>query len=538
MKRIIILIILFSTFNTAFAQKIIRGFSLPESINSDGKSFFVTNIGVKPDVLAKDGDGFISKFTSDGKIIERKFLPKDGILNAPKGTAIIGRILYVADIDEVIGFDLDSRERVFALDMSKEATLVNDIAIVNSNTLLVTDSFHNQVFSIDIKDKSYKLFARDVPITNGITYHSKTNTAYLVSMGANINGQGKLWQTTFKSGIQKFEAVENSPSGVFDGVEMLDDSHLLISDWTGIKAQQGRFLVYDLVNKKSIVASYHCQSPADFYVDKQIGKLFIPATWLNEVQVLDLQILSTRANPQSNNTNKLYQFGFADYLLSGNYNGIVPVGDIKEKGTFGIGAPHRIDGEITFEDGKAFLTNSKGETIEVRDTTKIAFGVVAPFKKDFEIELSQQEKEKIFNTLDDVVNDNNGIYAIRITGTFTKIKTRSFPAVMDDPAPNTASILDRQKFFEFENIKGSLIGFRLPSYLEGMNIAGYHFHFLSEDKTKGGHVVDFAAGNVVVEVDILDGFKVDLPQTKDFRDFEFDDDMVAEIKKVEKGSGE
>jgi alpha-acetolactate decarboxylase len=534
MKRIFTLIILSIISHSVPAQKIIQGFHLPESINSDRKRFFVTNIGLKPDVMAKDGDGFISEITADGKIVDRKFLPKEDVLHAPKGTAVIGRTLYVADIDHVVGFDLDSRERVFTLDMSKDATLVNDLAVINDRTILVSDSFNNQVFTIDIRKKSYKLFARDIPITNGITYNPKTNTVYLASMGADINGQGKVWQRPFKNTVEKFEPLENSPTGVFDGVELLDDSHLLISDWTGIKAQQGRFIIYDLLKKTFTVAPFHCQSPADFYVDKQRRKIFIPATWLNEVQVLDFQTL-TESRETSTNQNHLYQFGFADYLLSGNYSGITPISGIKAKGTFGIGAPDNINGEITFEDGKTFLTTSTGQTSEISDTTKLALAVVTEFDKDFEISLSQQEKGQLINSLDEILNDKNGMYAVKITGTFLRVKTRAFPAVTENPAPATASILDRQKFFELENVKGSLIGFKLPSYLGGLNIVGYHFHFLSEDKTKGGHVVDFKVENVEVEVDVLNGFEAELPQTKDFRDYDFGKDMELEIKKVERG---
>lgn len=91
----------------AQAVRIIEGFSHPESITADSTGkIFVSNIGAALEPTAKDGDGFITELSADGAVIERFFTPK-GALNAPKGLAAINDVLYVADIDRIVGFNLN-----------------------------------------------------------------------------------------------------------------------------------------------------------------------------------------------------------------------------------------------------------------------------------------------------------------------------------------------------------------------------------------------------------------------------------------------
>jgi len=92
----------------SFSQQIINGFAMPESVTLDGKRFFVSNQG--QDVFSKDGDGFISEISEDGKLIELKFLPQKGVLHAPKGMTVADGILYVADLDRIVGFDIKTKK--------------------------------------------------------------------------------------------------------------------------------------------------------------------------------------------------------------------------------------------------------------------------------------------------------------------------------------------------------------------------------------------------------------------------------------------
>jgi acetolactate decarboxylase len=125
--------------------------------------------------------------------------------------------------------------------------------------------------------------------------------------------------------------------------------------------------------------------------------------------------------------------------------------------------------------------------------------------------------------------------AIHIKGSFNSLKTRAFPAVTQKPYQPLASMLNLQSFFHFVSIEGDLVGYKLPRYMDGANITGYHFHFLSGDKKSGGHIIDFTATNLTIEIDYMDSFTVDIPQTADFKNYNFNTDRSEELKSVENG---
>ncbi|MEN0055257.1 MAG: acetolactate decarboxylase [Mucilaginibacter sp.] len=202
--------------------------------------------------------------------------------------------------------------------------------------------------------------------------------------------------------------------------------------------------------------------------------------------------------------NKLYQFGVADAFVSGLYHGELPLSTLKENGDFGLGAPDLIDGELTMYNGKIYQTKSNGCTVEAPDTAKTPFAFVSHFKPDASFTfVTPTCKQNILEQLDTYLSNKNGMYAIRISGLFDQVKTRVYPPVTHEPFPPLADILNRQKFFSFNQIDGMLIGFKIPPYLHGINIKGYHFHFLSKQLTEGGHVLDFSINNVKAEVAIL-----------------------------------
>src|ERR1700690_3241991 len=92
-----------------FSQKTISGFDAPESVIKSGDRLFVSNMGgTKPDPMALDSNGFISELSVDGRVIHQKF--QKGILNAPKGLAVVQDMVYVADVNRVVGFNMRTGE--------------------------------------------------------------------------------------------------------------------------------------------------------------------------------------------------------------------------------------------------------------------------------------------------------------------------------------------------------------------------------------------------------------------------------------------
>ncbi|MCX8206792.1 MAG: acetolactate decarboxylase [Methanothrix sp.] len=126
------------------------------------------------------------------------------------------------------------------------------------------------------------------------------------------------------------------------------------------------------------------------------------------------------------------------------------------------------------------------------------FADVIFFDPDEEIALSSSNISDVERYLEDPLSTRNIFYAIRIDGRFTHIRTRSVP-VQTKPYPNLAVALMNQSIFELYNQSGTVVGFWTPSYASGLNVPGYHLHFINDERTAGGHLLDFQLINAVLD---------------------------------------
>ncbi len=271
---------------SSIAQVTVTGFSSPESaLKFDGK-VYVSNIGgSEPQPMAKDSNGFISQVSAEGKIIELRF--SKGILHAPKGLAGIGHILYVADIDRIVGIDTRSGETLSIIKI-KGAVMLNDLCRVDKQTLVVSESVQNRVYLVDVKTKSVRV-AGHAEGPNGVAFDERTKTLLLCTMGPNFDGTGKILAKRLYSMDTTFIELPQSPHGLFDGIEMIDGNHLLISDWITSDAgnKQGRLLIYDLQNHTTESITVDA-GPADLGFDPLTKTVFLPYMLKNEVLIAKL----------------------------------------------------------------------------------------------------------------------------------------------------------------------------------------------------------------------------------------------------------
>lgn len=235
--------------------------------------------------------------------------------------------------------------------------------------------------------------------------------------------------------------------------------------------------------------------------------------------------------------NNLFTVGVGAGLIGGLYDGFYPLRSLKQHGNFGLGAPDKLDGELVVFQGKIYQTQHTGKTFVVDDRHLTSFAMVNFFQPDRKITVPQaMNKEALFHYLDSLLTNVNGMYALHVSASFSYVKTRAFPPVKANDHTPLASMLSLQRFFEFNNVKGDLIGYRLPSFMDNTNISGYHFHFLSEKKDAGGHIIDLKADNITIEIDQLDSYTVQVPATSEFEHFDFKKNRAEDIKSVERGS--
>lgn len=215
---------------------------------------------------------------------------------------------------------------------------------------------------------------------------------------------------------------------------------------------------------------------------------------------------------------KLYQVSTINAVLAGSYDGAKTLAELKEQGDFGIGIIHALDGEMIALDGRFYQLNVDGEAQPVSDQMKTPFAVVTFFETDesLSIEDGPFSFSSTRKSIDALRTNKKIFYAIRIDGEFEFVKTRSFMA-QEKPYPKLLKVLrSKQLFQRFESVKGTIVGFWFPKYMGGIRVFGYHFHFITEDRTRGGHVLDFRLVKGKIEIDRTPQIHVEIVAPKEF----------------------
>ena len=232
--------------------------------------------------------------------------------------------------------------------------------------------------------------------------------------------------------------------------------------------------------------------------------------------------------------NTLYQVSTIDALLAGTYDGDASLRDLRAQGDFGIGTYDNLDGEMVLLDGTFYQIKSDGKVYAPDLRGETPFAAVCAFRPEQAFAVSPgADMAAVEAWIDRAAPNANQFCAIRIEGYFKSMRTRSVPA-QQRPFPPLKEITPTQPVFDLENVAGTVVGFRCPPFAAGVNVPGYHLHFLSQDAAKGGHVLAFEMLTGTAQVDMLDRFVMQLPGTLDFAAVDLSKDRQGELKGVEK----
>jgi len=176
-----------------------------------------------------------------------------------------------------------------------------------------------------------------------------------------------------------------------------------------------------------------------------------------------------------------------------------------------------------------------GIAYPVSDSMETHFASVTFFNADYEEKLPEGTNyEQLQAILDGALPTSNIFYAIKIEGSFNYMKTRSVLR-QEKPYPPLIEVTKDQPIFEFNDVEGTIVGFRCPAYVAGVNVPGYHLHFLTKSKDSGGHVLEFKIGEAVASIDYTSEFLMLLPgEDSDFYEVDLTKDKQEELEKVEK----
>ncbi len=232
--------------------------------------------------------------------------------------------------------------------------------------------------------------------------------------------------------------------------------------------------------------------------------------------ILILKVALTGRGYAENREDIIFQTSTLNALLDGVYDGNMSIGKLKAHGGFGVGTFNNLDGEMIGLNGVFYQITSDGVVHIVPDLLRTPFAVVKFFEKDLSHRIHKPlnctELKKILSSL---MPTENIFYAIKIEGTFNYIQTRSVPA-QTKPYPPLTDVIKHQPTFEFNNVNGTMVGFWLPDYLSDINSTGFHFHFLTADKTAGGHLLECETDKIRIDIDYSREIQISLPYTIEF----------------------
>ncbi len=229
----------------------------------------------------------------------------------------------------------------------------------------------------------------------------------------------------------------------------------------------------------------------------------------------------------------LFQVSTINALLLSVYDGILPVADLKERGDFGIGTFDRLEGEMVVVDGECYQVKVDGVAYVVPNNATTPFATVTFFDPDETVLIETANFSEFKEILETSFPSENIFYAIRIDGTFPYVKTRSVPA-QEKPYPLLVDAVANQTVFKFENASGTVVGFWSPEFVDGINVPGYHLHFITDDRKAGGHILDLRVEGAEVELDLTPNIFMALPTAGDFFNIDLTGDLTADLEKVEK----
>jgi acetolactate decarboxylase len=230
----------------------------------------------------------------------------------------------------------------------------------------------------------------------------------------------------------------------------------------------------------------------------------------------------------------LFQVSTTGAIVKGVFQGCTTVGDLKSHGDFGLGTYENLDGELVMLDGHCFQAGAGGVISEAEDSWQVPFATVTRFTADRAVPISGiDDLDALQKILDTLRPSENIFVGLRIDGIFDRIDLRAACKAL--PGEDLVTATSHQSEFSFETIEGTLVGFWTPTYAKALNVPGYHIHFISADRTKGGHVLGLKAQRLEASLHLETDFHIGIPETQSFLEADLQDDPGKALDIAEKG---
>lgn len=235
----------------------------------------------------------------------------------------------------------------------------------------------------------------------------------------------------------------------------------------------------------------------------------------------------------------VYQHGTLGMLMESLFAGTITWAEVLKHGDTGIGTLAGLNGEVIVINGEVYQGEASGKVNHITDlSTTTPFATVAFFDENSVAMTLPALYEGGLDRFAEEQQIQNTFALLELHGSFKHVKIRIAPK-SEEPYPTLAEVADNQLEFEADEIDGTLLGFFSPALYEGAVVAGWHLHFISDDRTFGGHLLDYTAGDLEGNYQVFDDFNLHLPiQNKAFRDYHQDMQGLAESIRAAEGTPE
>lgn len=234
---------------------------------------------------------------------------------------------------------------------------------------------------------------------------------------------------------------------------------------------------------------------------------------------------------------KIYQVSTLQALVLGYFRKVVSVGELLEHGNTGLGTFEDVNGEMIVVDGNCYRATENGKIEESKQTDGVPFASVAFMQENtsFEIcDVKNIDSLKVF--LNNKIEEDfglNSMHMAKIDAEFETVSARSESPFAAQHTELKEILKDTQKSFSFKKIKGTLVCLYYPDYMDGINAPGWHFHFISDQRDRGGHVFDLSFNKADALLNKITKLEIELPKEPSFDTYSLKEASQNDIKKIE-----
>ena len=238
---------------------------------------------------------------------------------------------------------------------------------------------------------------------------------------------------------------------------------------------------------------------------------------------------------------KMFQVSTLQALMLGYSRSVIHVSELLGHGNIGLGTFTDVDGEMIVLDGVCYRAMENGDFAIAEPDRGVPFSVVCSMEERSPMEFGAMDDiEELKTALNNTIDSHfglNSMHIARIDGEFEIVDARSESGCQSMHVDLKSILGKTQKAFQFEGIRGTLVCVYFPDYMDGINAAGWHLHFISDDRKHGGHVFDIGMKSGRGYISKINSIEIKLPDEPVFDTYSLKQASEKEIKAVEQGKG-